>query len=65
MTHRRLSFSGPAARVQYALLMGLFRLAITRPLYGRFARGLGRIFGADTAVWLHEGGGTRLPHRPR
>jgi FkbM family methyltransferase len=56
MTHRRLSFSGPAARVQYALLMGLFRLAITRPLYGRFARGLGRIFGADTAVWLHEGG---------
>jgi len=55
MTAYRLSFSGPAARVQYALLMGLFRLAVTRPLYGRFARGLGRIFGPDTAVWLHEG----------
>jgi len=55
MTNHRLSFSGPAARVQYALLMGLFRLAVTRPLYGRFARGLGRIFGPDTAVWLHEG----------
>ncbi|MGM0662258.1 MAG: FkbM family methyltransferase [Pseudomonadota bacterium] len=55
MTHRRLSFSGPAAWVQYGLLMGLFRLAVTRPLYGRFARGLGRIFGPDTAVWLHEG----------
>jgi FkbM family methyltransferase len=54
MSRRRLSFSGPAARVQYALLMGFFRLAVTRPLYGRFARGLGRIFGPDTAVWLHE-----------
>ncbi|MGI3212278.1 FkbM family methyltransferase [Roseovarius tibetensis] len=56
MTAPTLSFSGPAARVQYALLMGLFRLAVTRPLYGRFARGLGRLFGPDTAVWLHEGG---------
>jgi FkbM family methyltransferase len=56
MTQRRLSFSGPKARVQYALLMGLFRLAVTRGLYGRFARGLGRIFGPGTAVWLHEGG---------
>jgi len=56
MTHRRLSFSGPKARLQYVLLMGLFRLAVTRGLYGRFARGLGRIFGPGTSVWLHEGG---------
>ncbi|MEI4235428.1 FkbM family methyltransferase [Roseovarius sp. D22-M7] len=56
MAAPRLSFSGPRARVQYAFLMGLFRLAVTRPLYGRFARGLGRVFGPGTAVWLHEGG---------
>ena len=51
---RHLTFSGPAARLQYALLMGLFCLAVTRGLYGRFARGLGRVFPSGTAVWLHE-----------
>ncbi len=55
MTGSRLSFSGPAARLHYILLMGLFRLAVTRPLYGRFARALGRVFGPDNAVWLHDG----------
>jgi len=55
MTDLRLTFSGPAARLQYMLLMGLFRLAVTRGLYGRFARGLGRVFGPDTAVFLHGG----------
>lgn len=36
--------------------MGLFRLAVMRGLYGRFARGLARLFPAGNAVWLHEGG---------
>ncbi len=54
--HRRLSFSSASARVQYHLLMGLFHLAVTRGLYGRFARGLGRIFNARNAVYLSEGG---------
>ncbi|WP_254656385.1 MULTISPECIES: FkbM family methyltransferase [unclassified Roseovarius] len=49
----RLTFSSPAARVQYLLLMGLFRLAVTRGLYGRFARGLGRLFDPENAVTLH------------
>lgn len=55
MNERHLTFSGRAARLQYMLLMGLFRLAVTRGLYGRFARGLGRVFGPETAVFLHEG----------
>src|SRR6056297_373486 len=56
MSDHRLTFSDPVARLQYMLLMGLFRLAVTRGLYGRFARGLGRVFGPDGAVFLHEGG---------
>ena len=56
MMTRDLTFSGPSARLHYALLMGLFRLAVTRGLYGRFARGLARLFPAGNAVWLHEGG---------
>ncbi len=56
MSNRHLTFSGPAAQLQYMLLMGLFRLAVTRGLYGRFARELGRVFGPDGAVFLHEGG---------
>ena len=56
MSDHRLTFSGRAARLQYVLLMGLFRLAVTRGLYGRFARGLGRVFGPEGAVFLHEGG---------
>ena len=51
----RLSFSSPVARLHYHLLMALFRLSVTRGLYGRFARGLARLFPADDAVWLHEG----------
>lgn len=50
----RLTFSSPAARLQYTLLMGLFRLAVTRGLYGRFARGLGRLFDPENAVILHD-----------
>lgn len=52
----RLTFSGRSARLQYMLLMGLFRLAVTRGLYGRFARGLARLFARGNAVWLHEDG---------
>jgi len=52
----RLTFSSPSARVQYHLLMGLFRLAVTRALYGRFARGLARLFPQGNTVTLHEGG---------
>lgn len=51
----RLTFSGRFARLHYLILMGLFRLAVTRGLYGRFARGLARLFPAGNAVWLHEG----------
>jgi len=51
----RLTFSGPSARLHYLTLMGLFRLAVTRGLYGRFARGLARLFPAGNAVCLHEG----------
>ncbi|MFU8776106.1 MAG: FkbM family methyltransferase [Roseovarius sp.] len=51
----RLTFSSPAARLQYMLLMGLFRLAFRRGLYGRFARGLGRLFDPENAVILHDG----------
>jgi len=55
ITSPRLTFSSPAARLQYMLLMGLFRLAVTRGLYGRFARGLGRFFDPENAVILHDG----------
>jgi FkbM family methyltransferase len=51
----RLTFSGRFARLHYLILMGLFRLAVTRGLHGRFARGLARLFPAGNAVWLHEG----------
>lgn len=53
---RELTFSSPSARLQYALLMALFRLAVTRGLYGRFARGLGRLFSAENHVLLSIGG---------
>ncbi len=53
--NRTLRFSSTGARVQYNLLMGLFRLAVTRGLYGRFARGLGRLFPATNAVYLAHG----------
>lgn len=58
MTHTHdISFSRPAARLQYLLLMGLFRLAVTRGLYGRFARGLGWMFSPENAVFLRVNGG--------
>ena len=47
-----LSFTSPTARLQYLILMGLFRLAVTRGLYGRFARGLARLFAPENAVFL-------------
>jgi FkbM family methyltransferase len=53
--HRHLSFTSPAARLHYLILMGLFRLAFTRGLYGRFARGLARLFSPENAVFLHSG----------
>ncbi len=55
-THQKLSFTRPLARLHYLILMGLFRLAITRGLYGRFARGLGRVFSPENAVFLHSPG---------
>ncbi|MGK7654415.1 FkbM family methyltransferase [Roseovarius sp. B08] len=53
---RELTFSSPGARLQYSLLMALFRLAVSRGLYGRFARGLGRIFNRDNQVFLRIDG---------
>lgn len=53
--NRKIGFTGASARVQYLLLMGLFRIAITRGLYGRFARGLGRVFPPQNAVFLRQG----------
>lgn len=55
--HREISFSSPVAHLQYLLLMGLFRLAVTRALYGRFARGLGRVFNPANAALLRINGG--------
>ncbi len=54
--HSHLSFTSPAARLHYLILMGLFRLAFTRGLYGRFARGLARLFSPKNAVFLHMAG---------
>lgn len=54
---RHLRFSSPKARVQYAILMGLFRLAWSRGAYGAMARGLGHLFGPRGAVYLSEAGG--------
>lgn len=51
----RLSFSSPLARLHYHLLMGLFRMALTRGAYGRIARCLGSVFLDENAVFLHEG----------
>lgn len=51
---RVIGFTGLSARIQYHLLMGLFRIALTRGAYGRFARGLGRIFSPRNAVYLGD-----------
>ena len=53
--NRTIRYSGPSARVQYVVLMALFRLAVTRGLFGRFARGLGRVFPAENAVFIRQG----------
>lgn len=49
---RELSFTSRGARLQYALLMALFRVAIARGLYGFFARALGRVFSRENQVLL-------------
>lgn len=49
---RDLTFTSQSARLQYTLLMLLFRFAVTRGLYGRFAKALARIFPAGNAVCL-------------
>ncbi len=49
---RTLTFSGPGARLQYAILMALFHVAFNRSLFGIFARGLGRVFPADNAALI-------------
>ncbi|UXX81855.1 FkbM family methyltransferase [Roseovarius pelagicus] len=57
---RNLRYSDPLARLQFTLLMVLFRLVKLmgwRAGYGVFARGLGRLFGARRAVWLTVPGG--------
>ncbi|QFT94595.1 hypothetical protein FIU86_17215 [Roseovarius sp. THAF9] len=49
---RTLTFSGPGAQLQYAILMALFHVALNRSLFGIFARGLGRIFPADNSALI-------------
>ncbi|MEQ8291193.1 MAG: FkbM family methyltransferase [Roseovarius sp.] len=58
---RDLTFTGPSARLQYILLMGLFRLAVSRGLYGRFARALGRVFSPDNRALLSIDGAPPFP----
>nr|WP_309502757.1 FkbM family methyltransferase [uncultured Roseovarius sp.] len=58
--HDQLRYSDPVARVQYGLLMVLFRIVRMtgwRAGYGALARGLGRIFGPYRAVWQTLPGG--------
>ncbi len=52
---RITSFDGRQARLQYALLMGLYRLVFNRWLYGIFCRGLARFFPSDNSVILDLG----------
>lgn len=54
--NQAITFTGPGAQLQYHLLMGLFRLSVTRGLFGRFARGLGRVFPHGNAVLLRQHG---------
>ena len=53
---RKPAFAGRGAHLQYRVLMALFTLAMTRGLYGRFARGLGRFFDPENAVIVDIGG---------
>lgn len=53
--NQKIGFSSLSARIQYHLLMTLFRVAVTRGLYGRFARGLGRVFSPRNAVFIRQG----------
>lgn len=59
---RALRYSGIGARLQYYLLMVLYRFAFTRYFYGYYARGLARIFPKSNSVWLHldDGPGFRI-----
>jgi len=49
---RALAFVGFGARLQYTILMALFRLAVSRSHYGRLARGLSWFFPKGTGVLL-------------
>lgn len=57
-----MSFSSRAARVQYHLLMILFRFAVNRWFFGWFTRGLARFFDPSNAVivTLPTGGRFRI-----
>ena len=59
-SHHTLHFSSPAARLQYLVLMTLFRLAFDRHLFGIFTRSLARLFDPANAVDLRENGGPRF-----
>jgi len=52
-----LKFTGTAARLQYHILMSLFRLAFDRRLFGVFTRALDSIFPGRNAVFLTLPGG--------
>lgn len=54
---RKITCPGPFSRLHFVLLMVGFRFVRNRAGYGRLARGLGRIFGARSALWLTEPGG--------
>ncbi len=55
MKSRISEFRGRGARVQYHLLMGLYRFAVNRWLYGIFCRFLARFFASGNAVALDLG----------
>ena len=55
MIYRIDQFSGRGARMQYRILMLLYRLAFNRWLYGIFCRSLARWFPQETAVTLDLG----------
>lgn len=56
MDERIIRFEGRRARVQYRVLMALYRLVFNRWLYGMFCRGLARFFDAGNKVVLSLGG---------
>lgn len=54
----KILLTGRCARVQYHILMALYRIAVNRYLYGIFARGLGRVFPQTNAAFLPMPGGS-------